>query len=492
MYPLPLCNLRVSRKTPSRLRSHLGPTLLGLSLTLAVVAAGCTGAEDNAGPDGSSGVGGTSTTGGQGGGGEPEFSCHPGEYVTELEGLPGALTCEECEAGTFSAIDTARACSAWTECWPGDDEAEPPTSYSDRVCLAGEWMREVESEMPSGEFDIPDASGYAVSADAKGNVYFAGIIDVFSEDETAWRRGSFLVKYDSAGDEVWKAEFHEPTNTSDVTIDVADDGSILIAGTRDGDGEAPEQHFLRKCDGMGDEVWVHPLDDLRVSGISVDPSGNALVIGGSESGSLVRKYDGAGELLWTRTVEGGLRALGTDAEGNVAVTGNTRKALPDQVMTGDLDTFVRMYTPEGGELWTRQFGVPAENTVVAALSVDTHGNVIVGGDVTGDFPGLDGPNFLRKFGPSGEAQWTRQFGETEESILNAVSSDGSNNVLVLGAYGAPFIRKFSSLGSPVWHKRLDELTSDDQLVSVSSDGHGNVIVGGMTSNRTAVVARLRP
>ena len=156
-------------------------------------------------------------------------------------------------------------------------------------------------------------------------------------------------------------------------------------------------------------------------------------------------------------------ALALDGEGNIIIVGATQGALPGQTSAGSWDAFVRKYSPDGTELWTHQFGSPAPD-VATRVAVDGMGNIIVAGSTMDSLPGQTRAGyddaFVRKLSPEGSELWTRQFGSSLSSEALGVAVDGMGNIIVAGRlYGAlpgqtpvgqddAFLREFSPEG--VW------------------------------------------
>jgi hypothetical protein len=115
--------------------------------------------------------------------------------------------------------------------------------------------------------------------------------------------------------------------------------------------------------------------------------------------------------------------------------GGTSGALPGQNHTGDdgaSNAYVRKYDPAGNELWTRQFGPPGA-VGADAVSVDDAGNIVVAGTANGVFSQTsgDGYAYLRKYDANGNVIWTQQFGGYSTEVFG-VSMYDDGRVVVVG------------------------------------------------------------
>ncbi len=98
---------------------------------------------------------------------------------------------------------------------------------------------------------------------------------------------------------------------------------------------------------------------------------------------------------------------------------------------------MRKYDPSGNELWTRQFGflLPATDTGVG-VDRDTDGNIYIAGNVTGSLPDQNNMPpyinaeyaYVRKYDPNSNELWTRQFGRVYLPIAQ-------NNGITIDATG---------------------------------------------------------
>ena len=125
-----------------------------------------------------------------------------------------------------------------------------------------------------------------------------------------------------------------------------------------------------------------------------------------------------------------------DGEGSLYVVRHVTGALPGQTRLGNSDAFLRKYDRDGNEVWTRQFGTE-DSDVAFGVTVDSSGNVYVVGQVRGALPGQTasggGDAYVRKYSIDGDEVWTRQFRTDGIDYLEwGVAVDGSGNVYVVG------------------------------------------------------------
>ena len=293
--------------------------------------------------------------------------------------------------------------------------------------------------------------------DASG-VYVAGYTNSTLPGQTSsGGQDAFVRKYDPVGNELWTRQFGSAGGDYSYGITVAASGVYVAGYTQDtlpgqtssGGADA----FVRKYDLAGNEVWTRQFGSAIAdiaTGITVDASG-VYVIGETDgtlpgqtgSGSkdaFVRKYDLAGNEVWTRQFGSATNdfasGVSIDASG-VYVAGHTYGTLPGQTSSGDQDAYIRKYDLAGNVLWTRQFGSVAAEWALG-VSVDTSG-VYVAGFTVGSLPGqtssggVDG--FVRMYDLAGNELWTYQFGTGSGTYLNGVSIDASGVYVAGQTYG---------------------------------------------------------
>ena len=317
------------------------------------------------------------------------------------------------------------------------------------------WLRQ------TGTTASDSATGAAV--DASGNLFVAGTTGGAFADAGAGGVDAFLIRYDAAGNELWRVQEGGTAN---------DKGYAVAAG---------------------------PGGGAYLAGMIVDTGGP-----GSFEG-FVTRYDAAGTRLWRRMfgIPGsGLNGLdeafgvASDATGNVVAVGHTVGSFAG-VNDGGHDAFAVKFDADGGEAWRRQLGT-AEDDFANAVAIDASGNVYLVGSTLGALTGTSVGNadaFLVKLDPGGAEQWRRQFGSTQIDSAQGVAIDPGGNVFVVGYTNGDlagtaqnfdfFLVKFDAAGTELWRRQFGTVNADRGF-GVSTDASGNAYTAGFSQlNNTA-------
>ena len=211
--------------------------------------------------------------------------------------------------------------------------------------------------------------------------------------------------------------------------------------------------------------------------------GSIYVLGGMQDAlyrPFVRKYDANGTELWTlRPADCSPRDLAADASG-VYVVGTTGGALPGQTSAGEVDAVVRKYDVNGTELWTRQFGSPANDS---AFGVAVAGGSIY---VVGSMRDALSLRFVRKYDANGTELWTLRPADYSPSEPAADASGvyvvGVTDGALPGQTSAgevdAVVRRYDAGGTELWTRQFGTATYD-YPTGAGADASG-VYVGGFT------------
>ena len=125
--------------------------------------------------------------------------------------------------------------------------------------------------------------------DSIGNIFITG-----NSTESGHGYDFTTIKYNSDGDTIWKASYHNGPN--DIAFDISRDnsGNLYVTGESDGNGSA-EDYATVKYDSSGNQIWVKRYDYSGQFGdypyaIDIDDYGNVFVTGESNRDILTIKY----------------------------------------------------------------------------------------------------------------------------------------------------------------------------------------------------------
>ena len=271
--------------------------------------------------------------------------------------------------------------------------------------------------------------------------------------------------------------------------------------------------FIAKYLNSGEQIWLQQFgtvdDDLPISGISADSSGNIYlagtgpIVGTQRADVYLWKYSSSGTQLWSRrfgtsAFDADLR-ISTDASGNVLITGRTQGSFPGFANSGGDDVFVAKYLSTGTQFWIRQFGTFSTEWA-NGICADTSGNVYVSGYTQGSLSGnsnLGGRDaFLVKYSGGGSQLWVRQFGTSANDTAVNNATDSSGNIFVAGytvgnlpsnsnlGGNDGFLAKYSTSGSQLWVRQFGT-SGTDFAQQVVTDSTGNVYLAGYTTGSFA-------
>jgi hypothetical protein len=382
--------------------------------------------------------------------------------------------------------------------------------------------------------------------------YFSGTVDFgggpLTSDHYPWLDGNsyrdvFLAKYGASGVHLWSRRFGEVTDDYGRSIVVNNSGDVVAAGSCSGyvdfgDGNQTftstgRDGFVAKYSGVnGNYLWAKRFGgiyDDDAYDVAVDSTGNVFVtgqfmetadFGGGPLTSaglqdiFIVKYSASGAHLWSKRL-GGVDSeygygIAVDNSGNVMVTG--RFSGPVDLGGGTLtsagayDIFLAKYSGvNGAHLWSKRLGSTGYD-YANGIAVDSNGNVIMTGQFQGtvDFGGSPLTSagsydiFVAKYaGSNGSHLWSKRFGSTSSDNGCGIAVDGSDNVILTGAFqGAVdfgggaltsagaydiFLAKYTASGAHVWSE--SEGSTINQLGSaVAVNGSSNVALTGCFEN----------
>lgn len=334
----------------------------------------------------------------------------------------------------------------------------------------------------------------SMKADDAGNVYAAG-----------WSIGSgsgpdyIIIKYNSAGAQLWAQRYNGPGNASDIAwaLAIDDSGNVYVTGESSTAGTTDIDYATIKYNSSGVLQWVQRYAGPAVSGdwaysIAVDKLHNVYVTGGStasgtSSDYVTIRYNSAGVLKWVQRYNNVStngndigRSITCDTSGFVYVTGNSDGSYADYLTI--------KYDTSGAIQWLRRYdgagGIGSD--MARTIAIDNSGNVYVGGYSWGDGSAFD--YAVIKYNSSGDSLWVRRYNgpanSDDRSYQVAISSAG--DVYAAGgslgsSTGFDFAAiKYNSSGVQQWVQRYNGPlgSGTDDAYSITIGSSGNVYITG--------------
>jgi uncharacterized delta-60 repeat protein len=280
----------------------------------------------------------------------------------------------------------------------------------------------------------------AIVVDASGNSYVTGV-----SAGAASLSDYATLKYDPDGNLIWEKRYNGPGNQNDSAWAMAMDGAgnVLVTGMSYSPGSGYD-YFTIKYNPSGDTIWTRRFNGSGngldgAEAISVDAADNVYLTGrstgiGSFTDYLTIKYNSSGVMQWNRRYNGtgnvhdkGV-AVGTDASGNVIVTGQSWST------PAKYDATTLQYDASGNLLWEDRFDGGADRDDFGnALAIDPFDNIIVVG-AGRDTNSVNEDILVIKYDQSGNTLWQRWFKAPfgQDDIGYGVDLDTANSVYVVG------------------------------------------------------------
>lgn len=326
----------------------------------------------------------------------------------------------------------------------------------------------------------------------------------------------YVAKYDPSGDEIWIRNFggtgYETVN--DITTNSK--GEIFVTGTYNntnifgGDTLSTTNFqysmFLLKYDSAGNEIWGKGVKGTSVSfyvtgqSIKCDYDDNVLLTGNFKSTSIIfdtitvnkinaedifiAKYDNSGAIQWAQSAGGIMDDAGfgidCDSSNNIFVAGrygaNGMIIGSTQLLNnGGSDIFVAKLNPLGNVIWAKQAGGPLSESA-NAIAVDDYGNAYITGNFQSSVLSFGGQTisnvgktstFIVKYDVNGSEIWARSsvgpgntYGYDIDTYINngiyiagwydsTSVSFGNTNLFSTGGEDV-FVLKYDSVGNVQW------------------------------------------
>jgi uncharacterized delta-60 repeat protein len=357
---------------------------------------------------------------------------------------------------------------------PQSTHAQPLSGTGDVV-----WMLRHAAQTPNGRDTFVD-----MALDQEGNIYLLAHVT-----NLVYGRSILLVKYNSAGEKIWRSEYNAgPGEESEpVALAVDQDQNAYVLGRSTKDGSLLAIVTI-KYDKSGNRAWLSRYDgsgtgDDRPIALAVDDDRSVYIAGHvqtEEAGFdiITIKYDAAGQQEWIRQYDGPdgrtdiASDIGLGSDGSIFVTGTSWTA-----QSSVLRIITLRYSPAGDLLWQANHESPRSDTRAVGLAIDSLGQAHIAATNGRDYIAI-------KYDAAGAEQWVRHANRKPNyaSYPKAIAVDLEGNVYLTGSgnFGDDdyFTVKYGADGEELWRAIYDAEGRDDIANAVAVDSAGNVYVTG--------------
>jgi hypothetical protein len=368
---------------------------------------------------------------------------------------------------------------------------------------------------PAGD----QASAYAITKDADGNLIAVGSTNGDLDGETHAGRAAFITKYDASGTRIWtRLDGQNGKLTEAYAVATDSNSNIFVTGytTGDLDGntlQGTQDYFVLEYDKDGNQLWSFQDGSLTTTGrgIAVDSGTNLFWVVGTTTGALngqtkkgavdffLIKFDKTGPNR-IRTVQSGVAGFTSHTQGygiaidsshNIYVTGTTDDDLDGEAHHGSEDLFLTRYQSNANRSWTKLDGAIGGITYGAAVAVSSTDDIYVTGYTTVAIDGqakvgTSNDLIISKYDNTGTLAWTAEDGAPGNMADGkSISIDASGNAYVAGAtqgnldghtlagIADMFVTKYTSAGVRSW-------TVQNGAAGIPSAGYGIVVDGNFS------------
>jgi hypothetical protein len=344
---------------------------------------------------------------------------------------------------------------------------------------------------------------------------------------------AYLVKFSETGSRHWGTYYggSEPEYGVDVATDKQ--GNVYLTGERTLNAWGPAPAFLIKYDSSGGQLWFLYQVGIfhRIFSIAVSPYDNSVIAcGNTTNWNDKRSYINSLSENGTIAANNGITtqyppddpvssSVAVDRFGNVFFTGWTIKSLTNFYLQnvdvglinrtghqnnhgGATDAFLIQYNHAETDLSkSLGSGFSFSGNQFLDLTKDAFGNYFTYGSNS------NGTTSIRKYSPSNTLLWT----VTNSFGLDHFVTDQNGNLIIVGRalYGAngippgiplnahqstfgggfydAYLIKYNANGTKLWGT-LYGGAGDENYLSVSVDGSGNIFISGGTNSTTGIAS----
>ena len=379
---------------------------------------------------------------------------------------------------------------------------------------------EITANLPEGMYKLVEISApeeYELPEDEAERTYYVGIGESKPEEsefKLEWSKSEAGSGFSNINDIEKTADGgYIAAGSFAGELDINQDGEVDLVSYGDLDG------LVSKFDKDGNVEWYTRVGDAKkdtFNGISITADGG-YIVGGYQTTTnlrdgLVIKLDASGNVEWQKNIAGTLYDEVKDVyaltTGDIVAVGrfkSTTISIDGNELTnsGNYDGFVVCYAPDGTYKWSQ--GINGTNNIDVTSITETSQGIVVGANflgtinVSGNSIASTGSEdaLLISYTLAGGYGWSQKIGGSSDESITDLTTDSEDNIIAVGRYSSNMTLgedsltvnstgyasglqvKYSSTGTYISNYTYGStLSSDDELLSVTSTSDGGVLFGG--------------
>jgi hypothetical protein len=341
-----------------------------------------------------------------------------------------------------------------------------------------------------------DDIGFAAIVDLEGNIYLAGLT---SAGESGDEKDLFLAKYSPNGFQQWIQQAGFGRSVTAAVLQINEDAQLRLSAYSQEEGSSAVILATYSMDGK--KIFSKIIDlpgTAPGNGLAMDKDGHIFVPAATPFNILkIRK---SGEKSWGTELSPGLtiRALATDKENGMYISGNMKQSLDGKKSKGGTDIFLLKISQQGPKRWIRAFGTTLDESATALATKDAEVVAVVGylpqtsGATDEETKKYDA--FVVNYNSFGKQQWSYILKGTnsEQSTVTAWTPAGD---LLVGGYTDSsledqlhsgkedvFLAKFDSAGVLLWLRQFGT-PENERPFALAIGKAGQIYVTGYTEGQ---------
>ncbi|HQW00434.1 MAG TPA: SBBP repeat-containing protein, partial [Bacteroidia bacterium] len=325
-----------------------------------------------------------------------------------------------------------------------------------------------------------------------------------STENLSTQKDALAIRYDAAGNEIWKSFYlgsgDNSENAYKVLVDANENSYMVGYLIKE---ETDRNMATVKVNALGDTQWVRSYNGTSTisldaaNDVKLDGAGNLFVTGFTRNSGVSNdfttiKYNANGDSVWIKKYNNALVGgsdkaftLAQDVSGNTYVTGYSETANPQ--ISDDYLTI--KYDASGNQIWALKYNGTGNGEDRSYFVQVSNSRVFVGGR---SWNGINFDYVLQVYSLSGSILATGIYdGGLGDDVPTGMEIDAAENVYFTGRSASNSANidfdyatvKFNSAGILQWSKRFNgSLNLNDEAVGIALDNNSNVYVTGFCND----------